>query len=170
MGIFNIFKKKQNGQTSKDTEDNYVKVLFRFHSDIFDEEMVETMWATTVDKEKGLYKLDNIPFYAPLVASDDIVFAEFDKQEQSMTYRKTIQHFGNSRIQVVLMDETKDINIIRTSFQELGCESEKVNGSYFSMEIPVQLDYNPIKQKLDELEQKEIIGYAEPCLSEKHKR
>ena len=61
-------------------EDNYVKILFRFHSDVLDEETVETMWATIVDKNKGLYKLDSIPFYAPLVASDDIVFAEFDSQ------------------------------------------------------------------------------------------
>lgn len=55
-------------------DDNNVKILFQFHSDIFDEEMVETMWATTVDKDKRLYKLDNIPFYAPLVASDDMTF------------------------------------------------------------------------------------------------
>jgi len=54
-------------------DDNYVKILFRFHSDVLDEETVETMWATIVDKDKGFYKLDSIPFYAPLVASDDIV-------------------------------------------------------------------------------------------------
>ena len=169
MGILNIFKKKQNDQLNKDAEDEFVKVLFRFHSNIFDEEMVETMWTTTVDKEKGLYKLDNIPFYAPLVASDDIVFAEYDKQEESLTYRKTIHYSGNSTIQVMLMDETKNINLIRDSFQELGCVSEKVNDKYFSMEIPAEVNYGPIKQKLDHLEIKEIIGYAEPCLSDKHR-
>jgi hypothetical protein len=150
-------------------EDNYVKILFRFHSDIFDEEMVETMWATIVDKDKGLYKLDNIPFYAPLVASDDIVFAEFDKQEQMLTYRKTENYSGNSTVQVVLMDKTQDINSIRDVFEKLGCVSEKVNEGYFSMEIPVTVDYKPVKLKLDEMELKEIIGYAEPCLSDDHK-
>lgn len=151
-------------------QDENVKILFRFHSNIFDEEMVETMWATTVDKDNGLYKLDNIPFYAPLIASDDVVFAEFDKQEERLTYRKTIQYSGNSTIQVVLMDETEDINLIRDSFQELGCLSEKVNDSYFSMEIPAEVNYKPIKQKLDDLEQKEIIYYAEPCLSDRHQQ
>jgi len=150
-------------------DDNYVKILFRFHSDISDEEMVETMWATIVDKDKGLYKLDNIPFYAPLVASDDIVFAEFDEQEQMLTYRKTENYSGNSTVQVVLMDKSLNINSIRDMFEKLGCVSEKVNEGYFSMEIPASVDYKPVKLKLDEMEAKEIIGYAEPCLSADHR-
>lgn len=146
-----------------------VKILFQFHSDIFDEEMVETMWATTVDKNKGLYKLDNIPFYAPLVASDDIVYAEFDKQQQMLTYRKTVEFSGNSTIQVVLIDNSIDINSIRNQFETLGCVTEKVNEGYFTMEIPALLDYNLVKQKLEELEQNETIGYAEPCLADQHR-
>lgn len=150
-------------------QDENVKILFQFHSDIFDEEMVETMWATIVDKDKGLYKLDNIPFYAPLVASDDIVFAEFDEQQQMLTYRKTVEFSGNSTVQVVLMDNLKEINSIREIFENLGCLSEKVNEGYFSMEIPASVDYKLIKQKLDELEKNEIIGYAEPCLADQHR-
>lgn len=150
-------------------DDNNVKILFQFYSDIFEEEMVETMWATIVDRNKGLYKLDNIPFYAPLVASDDIVFAEFDEQQQILTYRKTVEYSGNSTIQVVLIDKSNDINSIRKTFEELGCVSEKVNDGYFSMEIPALVDYKSIKQKLDYLEQNEVIGYAEPCLADQHR-
>ena len=106
-------------------DDNYVKILFLFYSNVLDEETVETMWATIVDKDNGLYKLDSIPFYAPNVASDDIVFAEFDKQEQMLTYRKTVEYSGNSTIQVVLMNKTEDINSIRDLFKKLGCVSEK---------------------------------------------
>lgn len=146
-----------------------VKILFQFHSDIFDEEMFETMWATIVDSNKGLYKLDNIPFFAPLIASNDIVYATFDEQQQMLTYIKTEVFSGNSTIQVMLMDNSVDINSIRKIFEELGCVSEKGNDRYFSMEIPVSLDYKLIKQKLDELEQNETIGYAEPCLSDQHK-
>lgn len=149
-------------------DDNYVKILFRFHSDVLDEETVETMWAIIVDKEKGLYKLDNIPFYAPLVASEDIVFAEFDDIEQMLTYRKTIEYSGNSTVQIVLMDNSIDINQIREAFKELGCVSEKVNEGYFSMEVPSNVDYKKIKKKLDELETQETIGYAEPCLADGH--
>jgi hypothetical protein len=120
-----------------------VKILFKFHSDIFDKLMVETMWADIVDKEKGFYKLDNIPFYAPLIASDDIVYAEYDDSELMLTYKRTIEYSGNSVIQVVIMDSSKsDINKIRDMFTDLGCISEKVNEGYFSMEIPYLLDYN----------------------------
>lgn len=150
-------------------QDDNVKILFQFHSDIFDEEMVETMWAKTVDKNKGLYKLENIPFYAPLVASDDIVFAEFDEQQQMLTYRRTAEFSGNSTVQVVLIDKSKDINSIRKIFEELGCVSEKVNDGYFSMEIPELINYKFIKEKLDDLEQNDIIGFAEPCLADQHR-
>ncbi|MDP3393069.1 DUF4265 domain-containing protein [Sediminibacterium sp.] len=150
-------------------EDNYVKILFRFYNQVLDEETVETMWATVVDSDKGLYKLDSIPFYAPLVASDDIVFAEFDVQEQMLTYRKTVEYSGNSTVQIVLMDKSKDINQIRDLFKELGCVSEKVNEGYFSMKIPAIVDYKKIKNKLDELEAQETIGYAEPCLADGHR-
>jgi len=147
----------------------HIKILFHFHSEILDEETVETMWATIVDKEQGLYKLDSIPFYAPLIASGDILFAEFDETEQMLTYRKTIEFSGNSTIQVVLIDKSKDVNQIRDLFYDLGCVSEKVNAGYFSMEIPSSVDYRKIKQQLDELETEETIEYAESCLADGHR-
>ncbi len=149
-------------------QDNSVKILFRYYSNVLEQETVETMWATIVDKDKGLYKLDNIPFYGPVVASDDIVFAEYDETEEMLTYRRTVEHSGNSIIQVVLMDKSKDINDIRKIFEGLDCISEKVNDGYFAMEVLFDKDYKPIKQKLTELEDEGTIGYAEPCLSEKH--
>ena len=147
-----------------------VKILFSFHSNIFDEQMVETVWADEIDKEKGLYKIDNIPFYIPLVASEDIVFAEFDETEQMMTYKKTIEYSGRTVVQVVVMDKTTETNIIRDVFHKLGCESEKANEGYFSMEIPANLNYKPIKKELDRMENSEIIGYAEPTISDKHRK
>lgn len=146
-----------------------VKILFNFHSDIFDKQMVETVWADKVDFEKGIYKIDNIPFYIPLIASEDLVFAEFDETEQMLTYRETIEYSGRTVVQVVIMDKTTQTNIIRDIFYKFGCESEKANEGYFSMEIPADLDYKPIKKELDRMESQEIIGYAEPIISEKHR-
>lgn len=152
-----------------DTNENSVKILFRYFSSVLDEWTVETMWADTIDADKGLYKLDSIPFYGPIVASDDIIFAEYDEDEERLTYRKTIKNSGNSIVTVVIMDETYDINTIRNIFKELDCLSERVNDAYFSMEILADKNYKPIKQKLAELEDDGIIGYAEPCLSDKHR-
>ncbi len=149
--------------------DNQVKILFNFYSNIFDEQMVETVWADKIDQKKGLYKIDNIPFYIPLIASEDIVFAEFDETEQMLTYRKTVEYSGRTVVQVVIMDKTTETNFIRDIFYKLGCESEKANEGYFSMEIPADLNYKPIKKELDRMESAEITGYAEPTISEKHR-
>ena len=83
-------------------DDNFVKILFRFYSNVLDMWTVESMWAEVVDREKGLYKIDSIPFYAS-IASQDIVFAEYDNTEKMMTYKKTIKYSGNSLIQVVVL-------------------------------------------------------------------
>jgi hypothetical protein len=148
-------------------KDNSVKILFRFFSNVLDEWTVETIWADTVDSENGLYKLDSIPFYAP-VASDDIVFAEYDEREQCLTYCKTVEHSGNSTVQVVLLDPATDINTIRDTFKNLGCISEKLNDKYFAMEVPADKDYIPIRKRLTELNDAGIISYAEPCLARNH--
>ena len=127
------------------------------------------MWAEIIDSEKGLYKLDSIPFYGPLVASNDIIFAEFDADEETLTYKRTIENSGNSIVTVVIMDKITDINYVRDTFKSLGCLSERVNDAFFSMEVLADKNYLPIKQKLTELESKGIIGYAEPCLSNIHR-
>ncbi len=99
---------------------------------------------------------------------DDIVFAEYGDPEQMLTYGKTIEYSGTPKVQVVLLDTKHDINTIRDTFKDFGCISEKLNDRYFAMEIPADKDYTPIRQKLSELEIKEIIGYAEAALSDKH--
>ena len=148
---------------------NHSKILFRFHSEIFDKPMVETMWATPVDQGRGLYKIDNIPFYALHVASGDVVFAEYDDAEQILVFRGVVTYSGNSTIQVVLIDKSKDINAIRDLFKTSGCHTEKLNEGYFAMEIPASVDYKPIKRMLEELKSRAIIAYAEPCLAEGHR-
>jgi hypothetical protein len=145
-------------------DDNYVKILFRFFSNILDEWTIETMWAQIVDKDKGLYKIDSIPFYAP-VASGDIIFAEYDNAEQRLIYRETVEPSGSSTIQVVIVDKAILTNNIRDIFTAFGCSSEKFREGYFVLEVPADKDYKPIKQKLSELESKGVLDYAEPVLS-----
>ena len=144
-----------------------VKILFRFFSDVLEEWTVEILCAETIDSEKGLYKLANIPFYAS-VSCDDIVFAEYDEDEEMLTYRKTIEHSGNSTIQVIVMDKNIVTNDLREIFNSLGCESEKLSERYFVIEVPKRLNYKPIRKILMDLEANEKIGYAEPNLAENH--
>lgn len=150
-------------------DDNYVKILYPFYSDLLDEETVETMWAVAVEKEKGLYKLDSIPFYAKSLASGDILLAEYDDTEKALTYRNTIEYSGNSTIQIVMLDKTVETEQIRQILRAFGCESEKFAEGYFVVNIPADTDYIPICKKLQDLQNQGIIQYAESCLSERHR-
>lgn len=147
---------------------NYQKILFKYYSDVLEELTVETMWAEIIDEKNGIYKLDNIPFYGPLIASGDEFYAEFDDLEQMLTYRRTTKCSGNSIVLVSITSEGLDKEIIRDQFKLLNCTSEGANDAYFSMKILEATDYAAIKNILDEYEQGGILAYAEPCLSEKH--
>lgn len=110
--------------------ETHAKILFRYHSDILDEVVVETMWSEIIDSEKGIYKLDNIPFYGPLIATDDIFYAKYDETEEATVYKETIEISGNSIIQVVILKENFDKEIIRAKLKLMGCESEGLNETF----------------------------------------
>ena len=143
-----------------------VKILFRFYSNILNDWTIETIWASIIDEKEGKYKLDNIPFYAP-VSCGDIISAEFDQDEGRLDYKETIEHSGNSTIQVIVA-KNESIENLRDMFKLLGCDSEKFSDSYFVMEIPAAISYVSIREKLNYLEEENIISYAEPNLSKNH--
>jgi hypothetical protein len=150
-------------------ENVYKKVLFRFYNPLFEEEMVETLWAIEIDSNKGFYQIDNIPFYVPSISSDDIVIAEFDENEQYLIFKEVIEYSGNSVIQIIQTAIEKENNHIVNNFLELGCQSEGLNENYFTIEIPKSINYEFIKNELDKLEEYGKISYSESCLSDKHK-
>ena len=147
---------------------NYVKILIKFYSEIMEQDMVETLWAIKVNEAEGIYKLDNIPFYAPLLASEDLVLALYDPTEDRLVYQRTLKDSGNSTIHVVIFDENVDLHSLCDEFFDLGCQYEGVNEQYFAMEVPKSIDYKPVKARLDQLELQGTISYAESCLSELH--
>lgn len=144
------------------------KIKFRYFSAVLEEETVETMWAEIVDAEKGIYKLDSIPFYGPSIASDDIFYAQYDEYEKSIIFKEIIKSSGNSVVQIIIMKDDYDKEVLRKKLLNLGCNSEGVNDKYFVIEILEKINYNSIKTLLDKYENEEIIGYAEPILSIKH--
>jgi len=153
----------------EDNPSNYTKILFRYYSDVLDEEVVETMWAETIDEAKGIYKLDSIPFYGPSIATDDLFLAEYDEIENFIVFKETIAYSGNSIIQVVILKDGFDKEIIRERLKTIDCLSEGLNKKYFSVEITKNINYSIVKTLLDEYKNSAIIDYAEPCFSEKHR-
>lgn len=150
-------------------ENTHKKILFKYYSDLLEDTVVETMWAEIIDLEKGLFKLDNIPFFGPLIATDDLFFAEYDEDEERLVYRKTIESHGNSILQVVILEKGFDKEIIREKLKAINCLSEGLNETLFAVEVRKDVDYAIVKSLLSEYESQEIIEFAEPCLSEKHR-
>jgi hypothetical protein len=153
----------------EDNSNNYTKILFRYYSDVLDEEVVETMWAEIIDKAKGIYKLDSIPFYGPSIATDDLFLAQYDEDENYIVYKETIEYSGNSIIQVVILKDGFDKEIIQERLKLIDCLSEGLNKKYFSVEITKNINYSVVKTLLNEYKNSDIIDYAEPYLSEKHR-
>jgi hypothetical protein len=149
--------------------ETHKKILFRYYSDLLEDTVVETMWGEIIDLEKGYFKLDNIPFFGPLIATDDIFFAEYDEAEQTLVYRKTIESFGNSILQVVILEKGFDKEIIREKLKAINCLSEGLNDTLFAVEVVKEIDYSIVKSLLNEYETLSVIEFAEPCLSEKHR-
>ena len=149
-------------------KNNHKKITFKYYSNILEEEVVETMWCEIINESKGIYKLDNIPLYGPLIASDDIFYAEFDDNEEELVFREVIESSGNSVVQVLILNEDFNKEIVRKKVFDLGCKSEGMNDNFFVIEIPIVVNYNSIKKLLDEYENKKFIEYAEPILSIKH--
>lgn len=143
-----------------------VKIKFRFFSNLLNDWATETLWAIIVDENEGIYKLDNIPFYAP-VSCGDLVFAEIDPEQGQLVYKETLEHSGNSTVQVIVGQDL-EIEGLRQYFSEMGCESEKFNDTFFVMQIPSDVDYAPIRAYLDTLESAKQLTYAEPNLAENH--
>jgi Domain of unknown function (DUF4265) len=150
-------------------KETHKKILFRYYSDLLEDTVTETMWAEIIDLEKGIFKLDNIPFFGPLIATDDVFFAEYDEKEERLTYRETIETSGNSIVQVVIIEKGFDKEIIREKLKEINCESEGMNETLFAVEVTKEVDYSFVRSILEEYRELSVIDYGEPSLSDKHR-
>lgn len=149
--------------------ETHKKILFKYYSTYLEEIVSETMWAEILDSEKGLFKLDNIPFFGPLIATDDIFRAEYDENEKCFIHKETIEHSGNSIVQVLILEKEFDKEIIREKLKAINCLSEALNDTFLAVEITKNTDYSIVKNLLSEYEANAVIEFAEPCLSDKHR-
>ncbi|MDR3697267.1 DUF4265 domain-containing protein [Mucilaginibacter sp.] len=145
-----------------------IKILFNFFSDILDDYATETLLAEVVNEEYGYYKLKSLPFYAPKLALDDVVWAQYKQTEGVLVYRKTVQRSGNSTVHVVILDDEHNLDAVAAVFEASGCVIDKLNDKYFVIGIPSTTDYIPVKNQLDVFEREKVLDYAESCLSDKH--
>lgn len=136
-----------------------VKVVLVYR-DSEDEIAEETIW--TEKLENGYYRIDNIPFYAPNLAYKDIITVEDD--EGVLYFDDLIKSSGHSTVQIIFLKEI-EIEKVLSKLENMGCKWEGMkNQPYYSVDIPLNINFSSVKQFLDEQSKKEILDYKVSCL------
>lgn len=146
-----------------------MRVRFEFYNDILARDEVETMWAESIDEEKGFFKLDNIPFFVTGFAAGDIVKA-IKMDDGLLKVTELIEASGNSTINIIFLDKEneEDKTGILKELNELGAEYEGMEGvikGYYSLNIPKDKDYKIIYHFLEK--ESEKLDFREACIGHK---
>jgi len=120
----------------------------------------ESIWVQPSDP---YFIVDNIPFFAPNIALNDIIKAELD--DGQLYFEDLVKASGNSTIQVIFFHNGKTKEFINfldlNECQWEGYENEKM----ISINIPPKVDYKLIKAKLDSLLAQGVLDYKEACIA-----
>jgi hypothetical protein len=101
-------------------DNTHVKILvYREPKDGYPSEEWEGLWAVPLGE--GLYKVDNIPFYAMNISWEDVVEAEY--QDNLYILKRLVQPSENSTIRVVVYDLANEDDV-RKRISEMGCAME----------------------------------------------
>ncbi|MDB5276258.1 MAG: hypothetical protein JWR61_1213 [Ferruginibacter sp.] len=127
-----------------------------------DEYEIESLWCI---KDGDNYIVDNIPFIAKRVSLGDTIKAEFDTAENAYYFDDFVAVSGNTTLRIYFKNE-QIIEDVRHQLNNFGCSAEIfLARKILSVNVPGTVDYAPVKQYLDEGEQKEKWQYEESCLA-----
>lgn len=138
-----------------------VTLVFR---DLEDNIAEETVWAVLL--ENGLYRIDNIPFYAPNVSNKDIITVEDD--DGILYFDDLIEPSGHSTVQLIFFDNSKAKDLLER-LEKIGCKWEGMKEQpYYAVDIPSNVHYQTVKNVLDKESEIGVLDYKESCLAENH--
>jgi hypothetical protein len=123
----------------------------------------ETVWGEPMGDN---FKVDNVPFFAPNLALDDIVSVELD--DGVLYFDKLVTPSGHSTLQIIFFKE-KEIPRVLDLLVAFGCSWEGMaKRPYYAVDIPPSTDYETIRSfLLGELEAG-VLDFKEACLSERN--
>lgn len=149
-------------------KEKHVKIAFEMEQDEdgWPPATTETLWA--IDLGNDTYKIDNIPFFVPLLACDDVISAE-RKYGDMLYFKEKIQSSNNSTVRIIFNDKEL-INTIYDRLKELGCGFE--GGSDYknltAVDIPENVNFKKITGFLAEQQKRGILDFEESCISRHH--
>lgn len=122
----------------------------------------ESMWAEPLGND--LYKIENIPFYAYGLNFHDVVRATADSDELKPEIRELVEPSGHRTFRVFFEKhlERSEQEEVLNSMKDLTISYERANSTYFALDMKPEGNYQVVFDRLDELEQQNILGF-ETC-------
>jgi hypothetical protein len=108
----------------------------------------ELVWSIVINKEEGIYQLENVPYKSKEFAMSDIIFAEFDEFLDKLVYKYTIEPSGNGSIRVDLLDQKIDPWDFQGKLREYGFFGETNRSNDFRFCINVEPNNEDSLKKL----------------------
>lgn len=108
---------------------------------------IETPWAEALGD--GLYRLDNLPWYAYGVSDDDVVEASPTEAVGVFDFVRVVRPSGNRLVRVVFEDDDEGRPTLE-QLTRMGCHYEGANPSYVAVAIPPAVDLGAVAAFLTE--------------------
>jgi hypothetical protein len=143
--------------------EEYVKIFFELEQDEdgYPPASVESLWARPVGE--GLFKIDNIPFFATGVAMDDVVAAIPDGGV--LQYKDVVQPSGHSTLRIIVYEESQTAEV-RALFKRMGCSTELSHiPGLIAVDVPPSVSLQSLRRVLDEGRSQGRWDYEEACLA-----
>lgn len=122
----------------------------------------ESVWALPLGDD--LYEIRNTPFYAYDINWGDVVRAHSDDPKLKPEVREVVKRSGNKTLRVIFNEEVneEEQDSVLSSLQFPDLSWERATELLVAIDVHPEADYEAVRDKLLELEQKEILGY-ETC-------
>ena len=142
--------------------ERHVKLLFPLEQDEdgYPPAAAETLWA--VREGEGLFRLDNIPFFATGVALGDIVSGV--PEASFYRFQEVIRPSGHSTLRIAVT-EAADVPAVRRLFEQAGCATEQSHlPRLVAIDVPPAVPLDSLRPLLDSGREQDRWDYEEACL------
>jgi hypothetical protein len=135
------------------------KIVFKLEQDQdgYPPAECENLWGAEVSK--GLFRIDNIPFFVRGISPGDIVSVE---EVESVLYFKALIQTSSTSVLRVFASKESDVPGLRRHLRRLGCQSELSHISrLFSVEVPQRVPVSLVIEFLKDQAAEEKLDYEE---------
>jgi hypothetical protein len=117
----------------------------------------ESLWASPLGE--GLYRVENIPFFAEGIALGDVISARPD--QGLLRFQGVVQPSGHKTLRVIVYDK-REVSAVRELLKRQGCDVEQSHiPGLISVDVPPSASLMEVRRVLAEGEAQERWGYEE---------